>query len=165
MSPRITMIKGEKKPMFEFNRLCKAFEEIDPKTFKEVIAEKSASIVSALSAITRDGMDGMGIYLNFILCSIVSDGKLAEEEYGIIRPAFEIVAGKDVDYEEAVTIFNEYGLNRPNAYKRTVDDMVDILGLISLDLKRDIIIVCMMVCSIDGKISRKEKRWIRQLIR
>ncbi len=151
--------------MFEFNKLCKAFEEMDPQTFKEVIAEKSVAIIAALTAITKDGMDGMKVYMNFILCSIAADGKLAEEEYRILKPAFEALVGKEVTYEDAVAIFNEAGLNKAKDYKNVVDEMVDILGMISLDLKRDIIIVCMMICAVDGKISRKEKKWIKQLVR
>ena len=151
--------------MFEFNKLCRAFEEMDPNTFGDIIAEKSVAIIAALTAITRNGMDGMKIYLNFILCSIAADGKLAEEEYMILKPAFEKLAGKEVSYDDAVAIFKEAGLDKSKDYKNVIDEMVDILGMISLDLKRDIIIVCMMVCAVDGKISRKEKKWIKQLIR
>ena len=151
--------------MFEFNKLCKAFEEMDPRTFTAIIAEKSAMIIAALTAITKDGMDGMKIYTNFILCSIAADGKLAEEEYVILRPAFEALVGKEVTYEDAIAIFKEAGLDKSKDYKNVVDEMVDILGMISLDLKRDIIIVCMMICVVDGKISRKEKKWIKQLMR
>ena len=151
--------------MSEFNMLCKAFEEMDPQTFGQIIAEKSVGIIAALTAITKDGMDGMKIYMHFILCSIAADGKLAEEEYRILKPAFEALVGKEVTYEDAVAIFNEAGLNKAKDYKNVVDEMVDILGMVSLDLKRDIIIVCMMVCAVDGKISRKEKKWIKQLMR
>ena len=151
--------------MFEFNKLCKVVEEMDPQTYKAVIAEKSVAIIAALTAITKDGMDGMKIYTSFILCSIAADGKLDEAEYQILKPAFEALAGKGVPYEDAVAIFNEAGLNRPGEFKKVVDEMVDILGMVSLDLKRDIIIVCMMICAVDGKISRKEKKWIKQLIR
>ena len=151
--------------MFEFSKLCKTVEEMDPQTYGAIIAQKSVAIVAALSAITKDGMDGMKIYTSFILCSIAADGKLDEAEYQILKPGFEALAGKEVSYEGAAAIFNEAGLNRPGEYKKIVDEMVDILGMISLDLKRDIVIVCMMICAVDGKISRKEKKWIKQLLR
>ena len=151
--------------MFEFNKLCKMIEEMDAKTFLALITEKSVGIVSALTAITRDGLDGLQIYMNFILCSIAADGKLAEEDYMVLRPGFEVLAGRPVSYEDAVAIFKAAGLDKSKDYKRVVDEMVDILGMVSLDLKRDIILVCLMVCSVDGKISHKEKKWIKQLIR
>ena len=151
--------------MFEFNKLCKAAEQLDPQTYGEIIAEKSVAIIAALSAITKDGLTGLQIYLNFILCSIAADGKLDETEYMILKPAFEKLAGKEVSYDDAVAIFNAAGLDKSKDYKNVVDEMVDILGTISLDLKRDIITVCLLVCAVDGKISRKEKKWIKQLAR
>ena len=32
------------------------------------------------------------------------------------------------------------------------------------ELKEDIVLVCMMVCAVDGKISYKERKWINNLI-
>ncbi|MBO4357705.1 MAG: TerB family tellurite resistance protein, partial [Candidatus Methanomethylophilaceae archaeon] len=45
-----------------------------------------------------------------------------------------------------------------------IDYMVDILGEVSPELKADIIIITMLVCAVDGKISYKEKKWIKQLL-
>ena len=42
--------------------------------------------------------------------------------------------------------------------------MVDLLELVSPKLKEDIVLVCMMVCAVDGKISYKERKWINNLI-
>ena len=151
--------------MFEFNRLCKEVEAMDPQTYGAIIAEKSVAVIAGLTAITRSGLDGMQIFTHFILCSIAADGKLDEAEYLVLRPAFEKLVGKKVSYEDAVAIFKEAGLDKPKEYKKVVDEMVDILGTVSLDLKRDIIIVCLLVCAVDGKISRKEKKWIKQLAR
>ena len=151
--------------MFEFDKLCREVEEMDPVTYHAIIAEKSAAVIAGLTAITRSGMDGMQIFMHFILCSIAADGKLDQAEYMILKPSFEILAGKEVSYEDAVEIFKAAGLDRSRDYKNVVDEMVDILGMISLDLKRDIITVCLLVCAVDGKISRKEKKWIKQLAR
>lgn len=49
--------------------------------------------------------------------------------------------------------------------KKVVDEMVDVLGILSDDLKNDIVLVCMLICAVDGKISLKEKSWIKQLLK
>ena len=98
--------------MFEFNKICKAAEQLDPQTYGEIITEKSVAIIAALSAITKNGLSGLQIYLNFILCSIAADGKLDQAEYMILKPSFEILAGKEVSYEDAVEIFKAAGLDR-----------------------------------------------------
>ena len=151
--------------MFEFDKLCKEIEGMDPQIFGEIFAEKSVTVLAALVAITKDGIDGVQIFLHFILCSVAADGKLDENEYLLLKPMFEKLAGKEVSYDDAVAIFKAAGLDRPREYKKAVDDMVDILGMVSLDLKREIIGLCLMVCAVDGKISRKEKKWIKQLAR
>jgi len=151
--------------MFEFEKLCKMIEDMDAQTFGELLAEKSQEIILALSVLTLDGLSALQIYMNFILCSIAADGKLSEEEYMAIKPGFELLAKKEVSYEDAVAVFKAAGLDKSKDYKKVVNDMVDVLGMVSLDLKEAIILVCMMVCSVDGKISLKEKRWIKQLIR
>lgn len=150
--------------MNEFRKLCEAFEQMDPETFGEIISVKSKSIIGALSALTHSGVDGVTAYLNFILCAIAADGKLAQEEYELLQPLLETLLDKPVSYQDAKVIFSAAGLDRPQGYKDAVDAMVDLLGLVSVELKADIIMVCMMICGIDGKISRKEKKWIKQLM-
>ena len=49
--------------------------------------------------------------------------------------------------------------------KTYVDDLIDILGEISEGLKTDIIFVCMIICAIDGKVSLRERLWIKKLIK
>ena len=70
----------------------------------------------------------------------------------------------DTCFEDAQSYFHEYGLDQPEGYKDTMDGIVDMLGTVSPVLKDDIILVCMLVCAVDGKISDDEKAWIRQLI-
>ena len=45
-----------------------------------------------------------------------------------------------------------------------MDLMVDMLGLVSPELKEDIVVLCLLVCAVDGKVSRKERKWIEKLV-
>lgn len=150
--------------MKEFNQICKEFEQLDVLNYSAILAEKSVKILPALKEITQDGVTGAAIYATFILGAIAADGKLSEEEYLLSYPLLRVFFGEAVNYEEI-----KYAVKRlkteSNELKDSVDAMVDILGMIDEDLKSDIITVCMMICAIDGKISLKEKRWIKQLIR
>ena len=151
--------------MFEFRKLCKMAEQMDPATYSVVVTEKSVKILAGLALLYESGVDAAKIYLSFILTAIAADGKLDESEYSLIRPMLEKAVGKEVSYDDAKAIFVEMGLDKPAGIKNVVDEMVDILGMISAELKADIIIVCLLVCAIDGKVSAKEKKWIKQLIR
>lgn len=150
--------------MTEFNKLCKKVEQLDVLSYGAILADKSAKIIPALSAITENGLSGTATFANFILGAVVADGKLAEEEYVLIYPLFRLFFGENVNYDDCKALVRAL---RPESreLKRYLDDMVDLLGLVSDELKDDIIIVCMLICSIDGKISLKEKAWIKQLIK
>lgn len=150
--------------MEHFDALCSVLEEMDPQTYNELIHEKSVGILRALTDITSDGVDGMSIFTDFILCSISADGVLAEEEFILVQDAVEAFLGYEITYEEAKDLFVQAGLDHPDEYKRSVDMMVDVLGLVSKELKDDIILVCLMICAVDGVVSESEREWIAQLI-
>ena len=151
--------------MFEFQKLCKEVKNMDPALYVGLITEKSIKITAALSVITQNGLDGVMIFNTFVLCSIAADGKLDKSEYEVMKPAFSVLAGKEVTYEEAVQMFKDAGLNKPKDFKDLVNDMVDVIGLVSEKLREDIILVCLMVCAVDGKINLRERKWIKQLMR
>ena len=149
--------------MSDFDTLCKQLEEMDPETFTQIFNEKSVEVIAQLAELTSNGTDGVTAYLQFILASVAADGVLAKEEFVLLKPIFDRMTGEDLSYEEGVEVFKAMGLDKPDAYKDIVDTMVDIIGLVSEDLKDDIIILCLLVCAIDGDVSEKEKDWIRQL--
>ena len=150
--------------MSSFNDLCKLMESLDPATYGKVMVEKTADVLVGLKGITCDGLDALAIYTDFVLCAVAADGKLSEEEFQLVKPVLDLIAGADVSYEEAKAIFKAAGLDKPKEYKAAMDKTVDLLGLVSPQLKDDIILICMLICAVDGKISFKEKRWIKKLI-
>ena len=44
------------------------------------------------------------------------------------------------------------------------DKIVDDYGKLSDELKVDLVIVCLLMCAVDGKVSQKEKNWLKKLI-
>ena len=144
--------------MSDFDTLCKQLEQMDPATFADIFSEKSADVISALVALTADGKDGVTAYLQFILASVAADGVLSKPEYLLLKPMFDMSAKKDISYEEGVAIFKEMGFDKPETFKNIVDTMVDIIGLVDGDLKADIVLLCLLVCAIDGEISDEVQR-------
>ena len=150
--------------MSKFDDICKQLEDMDKETFTKMFNDKSIDVMAALIDLAADGKDGITAYMQFILASVAADGELSEKEFELLKPFFDKMAGKEVTYEEAVEIFKKMGLDKPDALKNVVDVMVDIIGLVSEDTKADIVMLCLLVCAIDGEVSQKEKDWIRQLI-
>lgn len=149
--------------MKDFDLLCKEFEQMEPKKYATYLTVKSAEIIPILKSTAVDGLSGTVIFFSFIMGAIVADGKLSPEEYKLIYPLLNAFLGDSINYDDAKKIFKS--LRKENKeLKNVTTKMIDILALFSDDLKNDIIIICMMICAIDGKISSKEKKWIMQLI-
>lgn len=149
--------------MKNFDLLCKEFEQIDPVTYTVYLTEKSAQIIPILSRAAENGIVGTGIFFSFIMGAIAADGKLSEEEYSLVAPLLKLFLGDSINYESAKNIFNTFKKEN-RELKNVVDQMIDIIGLFSDELKNDLIIICLMICAVDGKISNKEKKWIMQLM-
>ncbi len=149
--------------MKDFDLLCKEFEQIEPEKYAMYLTLKSAEITPILKSAAVDGLCGVIIFFSFILGAIAADGKLAPEEYKLIYPLLNVFLGDSINYDDAKKVFKS--LRKENKeLKNVTAKMIDILALLSDDLKNDIVIICMMICAIDGKISSKEKKWIMQLI-
>ena len=150
--------------MREFDALCKAYEEIDALSYAAIIAEKSHKIIPALCAVTENGLDGLTLFASFVAGAVVADGNLSLEEYAITFPLFKLFFGKEVNYEDCSKIVKKMRLET-KMLKQYVNDMVKVFGELSEELKEDIVLVCLMICAIDGKVSLKEKMWIKKLLK
>lgn len=149
--------------MKEFNRLCKEFEQLDVLSYSLILAEKSLKVIPVLKEITEDGLDGVTVFATFVLGAIGADGKLSEEEYAVCYPLLHAFFGDNVNYavcKKAVKLLKP----ESEELKKAVKEMVDVFGKLSEELKDDIIIICMLICAVDDKISLKEKLWIKSLI-
>lgn len=149
--------------MKEFNELCKEFEEMDVLSYGACLAAKSIQIVPALATIMEDGMSGVSVFATFILGAIAADGRLSEEEYALCYPLLHAFFGEKLDYEVCKRAVR-YLRPESRELKKAAKEMIRVFGEVSEELKDDIILVCMMICAIDGKISLKEKNWIKKLI-
>lgn len=149
--------------MFEFNKVMKDYESLNAIERGLMLTEKSVSILAKLSALDIDGIDPVETLASFIIGSVVADGKLHEKEYLLIYPALVKVFGSDFDYESIKKEF-EADKNGRKDIARYTADLLRILGTVDETLYEDVIILCLCVVTIDGKVSLKEKNYVKRLI-
>ena len=150
--------------MSNFDALCQVLEDMDNDTFNDIVNQKSADVIKALIGITEDSLSGVSVFTDFILCAIAADGELTEKEYLFLKPSLDLILQRDTTFEDAQKLFYDEGLDKPKDYKRAMDQMVDVIGRVSPELKDDIVLLCLMVCAVDGEVTEEEKDWIRNLI-
>lgn len=150
--------------MSNFDALCRVLEGMDPETYDDLMVDKTIDILAGFSDLSEDTGDCIALYCDFLLCSVAADGVLTEEEFRLVKPVLDRMLEIDTDFGEALDYFHETGLDNPEGYRNTMDGIADMLGEVSPKLKDDLVLLCMMVCAVDGEISDEERDWIRQLI-
>ncbi len=149
--------------MFEFNKVMKDYESLNAIERGLMLTEKSVSILAKLAALDIDGIDPVETLASFIIGSVVADGKLHEKEYLLIYPALVKVFGSDFDYESIKKEFEADKDGRKDIAGYTTD-LLRVLGTVDETLYEDVIILCLCVVTIDGKVSLREKNYVKRLI-
>jgi len=150
--------------MKDFDLLCKEAEELDFLEYNVMLMQLGARVKPALRQLTDDPAEVNGMLAMFLIASVYADGKLDEAEYEMMLPLLESFFGEEVDFEEAKEMVKAFKPEGKELMK-LMDSIVDMLGQLSEDLKDDLITICLLICAVDGKVSAKEKRYIKQLIR
>ena len=147
--------------MFEFKKLCSELEKLSPAERGVLLAEKSISVVRGINSLDLP-FNGVETLVTFIIGSVVSDGAISEKDYLYIYPSLVKAFGNDFDFLSA-----KRALQIAKDIKKEIaahtKKLLSIIANCDEDLAMDIVSLCLLVTSVDGKISLKEKRYIRQL--
>lgn len=148
--------------MLEFEKLCHAVEKLVPADRVAMIAETALKVIDGLHACPISDMDPVETLAAFIIGSVVADGSISEKDYLHIYPSLEKAFGEACDLAGIETKFK---VSRD--VKKDISDytqtLLAIIGEVDEELGSDIITLCLLVTSVDGKISMKEKHYIRSL--
>ena len=147
--------------MFEFKKLCNTLEELNPIERGVILAEKSVSVIKGLSGLNIP-LDPVKTLVSFIIGSVVSDNSINEKDYLYIYPSLVKAFGNDFDFISAKQAIGLAKDIKKEITKYT-KEMISIINMCDEELATDIISLCLLITSVDGKISLKEKRYIRQL--
>ena len=148
--------------MFEFSKLCKEFESLTVLERGVIMTGKSAEIFAKLRKLNMPGVDPVQTLAGFILGSVVADGHVNEQEYLLIYPALLHTFGDDFDFESIKQSFKDDRDGR-NAVKEYTQEMLSLISLADESLIEDVVMLCLCVVSVDGRISPREQRYIRKL--
>lgn len=148
--------------MFELKKLCDTFENLNTAERGILLAEKSVKIIAKLHCLSLPGIDPVSALAGFIVGAAVADGKVNEQEYLLMYPALVKVFGDDFDFATVKDSFRRDNDGRKMLAEYT-EETLRILSLLDDEWKEDIITLCLCVLSIDGRVSLKEKNYLRKL--
>ena len=141
--------------MTEFDKLCQEAEDIDWETRVAIIKGKSEEILPLLSGERVGDATGADIFAAFLLGALAADGKLF--------PLLQSFLGDSINYADARKAVR--GMKKESRELKALGTrMIKTIGAFSPQLRKDIVMVIMLIAAADGKISFFEKNWIRSLL-
>ncbi len=148
--------------MLEFQKLCKEVENLNSVQRAVLMQEKAHAVYDGLNNLNLHGMLPFEILAMFIIGSLVSDGSISEKNYLYIYPALLKTFGGKCNLEE---IKRRYIVAKDirKEIKNYTQEMITIISKCDENLTSDIIMLCLLVTSVEGRISLKERRYIKQL--
>lgn len=148
--------------MFEYIEKCKKFEKLSTFDRFALLANKSFIITNKLSELGLNVNDSLSLIATFIIGSIVSDGEVNEKEFLLMYPALLRTFGDNFDFDSIKEAFQNDFKTR-NELKNYLKDILSLLNSVSNELKEDIIDICFAIVTIDGKLSLKERIYMKKL--
>lgn len=148
--------------MFEYIEKCKKFEKLSTFNRYALLADKSLLVTSKLTELGFNVNESLSLIATFILGSIVSDGEVNEKEYLLMYPALLRTFGDNFDFDSIKEAFKNDFKTRKEL-KNYLKDILSLLNNVSSELKEDIVDICFAIVTIDGKLSLKERIYMRKL--
>lgn len=148
--------------MFNFKKLCAKVESLSEKDRGILIISEAKKSFEGLAAISETSFNPAKALATFIIGAVVSDGEIDEKEYLLIYPSLVKAFGEDFDYQSVKRALTEDkdGKKLLNDY---INALIEIIAAVDENLQTDIVTLCLLVVSIDGKVTPKERRYIRRL--
>ena len=150
--------------MTNFDALCKAAEDIPADIYRDVLREKARIVLPALEEAAGSRERAETIFAAFIIASVYADGTLDEAEYMLLLPHLREAFGEGFGFDEVKAVI-ETSKKEEKAVIDFADALCDWFGVLSEELKDELVLLSLLICAVDGKVSKKERKYIRRLIR
>ena len=150
--------------MTNFDALCKAAEDIPADIYRDVLREKARIVLPALEEAAGSRERAETIFAAFIIASVYADGTLDAAEYMLLLPHLRDAFGEGFGFEEVKAVI-ETSQKEGKAVNDFADALCDWFGVLSEELKDELVLLSLLLWAVDGKVSKKERKYIRRLIR
>lgn len=150
--------------MFEFNKLCAECEKLGPFERKTLLVEKSVKVLMGVKLLDLPFIDPVSTLAAFIVGSVVSDGSVSEKDYLYIYPNLVEAFGDEFDLA-AIKKSYKVAKDDKKEIARHTADLISVINAADEELGADIIMLCLLITSVDGKVSLREKKYIKKLIK
>ena len=96
--------------------------------------------------------------------AIIADDRISDEELLLLYTGMKVTLGEQADLEKCKQLAQETLKCKDDIKEAARLFAEDYLALWEDDDKEDVILLCIALCAMDGVISDKEIRWLKELV-
>lgn len=146
-----------------FEEIYSEFQKIDPADYKRVLEDKAQTVLPTLFGISGNENTGARFLSMFVIGAALADGELEQKEFELLEPMFTSFFGDTVSFAESRALSRALVSNNKDMGQK-LDEMIDFFGEYSDNLKADLVLICLLICAVDGNVSEAERNWISRLV-
>lgn len=149
--------------MATLEQLCAQVEGLTQQQRMIALSQAMVDVMAGLGKVDLPDTDPSEALSGFMLSSIMADGKIDDAEWQLLLPGFKVAFGEDFDVESLKTkLENDQELAETS--KAYSEVMLVVINAFDEELRNKIILLCLLLTSVDGKISEHEKEYIKELL-
>lgn len=149
--------------MFDFIKLCNRFEKMNAIERAAILADRSIGVIAGLKRLSHGDEDIANLLATFLVGAVACDGEINEMEYLLVYPSLVKIFGSDFDFESTKKCFKSG--DGKKAIKECTEALGEILSHGDDDLKADAVTLCLCAVSVDGKVTMKERSYVKKLFK
>ena len=144
--------------MVSFDQICNDFEKMSAEQRTVLFEKRVCDVTDKLTELSTDALNASMLFGLFVTGAIMADDELNTDEYAVLKKGYEALGLR--------TTFSECE-NMLKLSKVTMDqvvgDLSEVVAELDDDIVGDLLLVCLVLCSVDGEINTAEREWIKKL--
>lgn len=151
--------------MKDIDSIFRDVENLSPDQYTHQLDVAGNRILPVLQAFSQAGYNGSQIFASLVIGATVADGELDEAEYKVFGNILDEFFGRHLTLAESRRVLDSTRQSSEKL-KQSIDSLIDSLLQHGYeDTWFDMIYFCLLLCAVDGRVSPKEREWIKELIR
>ena len=134
--------------------------EIKPSEYLRVFEEKSDLIIMTTRDSYVDEMNGLTLYVRLLFHTLDLNGPFTEEVYKEKKDLLSTAIGYEITFEEAEGFSSNARRGNRKEKEQFVTDIKRLLRKVPNEIKEDIVTLCLILGSIDGRPTYKVRTFL-----
>lgn len=149
------------------DQVCNQCENLSNEAFNQLVNQKLNAVMPKLNNITlnigNQKFTGDTLLTHILIATVITDYTVTDSEVRFLTTMITTYINPGLDFPTVKQFIMNMG-NNVGGTQAFADSLIDALGRIENQLKVDIVMLCMLLASVDGKITASERNFLAKLL-